>query len=586
MACATESAHPPATSETTDVKDGSPTWEEFRANPPVTWKEFRSQVHRETFAPYPFIVDGDIALYDEAALRNHYEAWLADAYAGMSSSGSALTVRNILGADILWSGSQKNSLTYCISNAFGTKKAAVVATMGLATRSWSDRVAVKFSYRFDQDAACTSTNNNVIFNVTPTTSTSFFALSFFPDDARANRQLLISDDAFTTNSGGRDFQGILRHETGHILGFRHEHIHITCTGEGEVNDQGKLDSRQVTSYDVNSVMHYPQCRPSGTGGYRQTVLDFSGATSLYGNAGRTADLLWRNANTGILQMWLMSGGTILSTPQLQFAEPAEWHIEGMADFDGDGKSDILWRNINTGVLQMWLMSGGTILSTPQLQFAEPPEWQVQGVADFDGDGKSDILWRNSNTGVVQMWLMSGGAILSTPQVPPTRTADWHIEGTADFNGDGKSDILWRNLNTGVLQMWLMSGGTVSSSPQLQFAEPPEWQIQGLTDFDGDGKSDILWRNLNTGVLQMWLMSGGTILSTPQLQFAEPAEWHIERTRDFDGNGKSDILFRNLNTGVLQMWLMSGGTILSTPQLQFSEPSEWQIQGAADFDGPP
>lgn len=250
-------------------------WEEFQAQPPVTWEAFRAATPRELSAPNRFIVDGDIPIADEQQLRAHYDEWLAQEYAALIEGGSALSVLTALGADVLQPEEQRHNLSYCISDAFGTRKAAVVTALGLATQSWSDRVAVTFVYKPDQDATCTSSNNNVLFNVSPV-SASYFAAAFFPDNSRASRQLLITTSAFTTTAGGRDFQGILRHETGHILGFRHEHINIVCTGEGPA------DSRIVNSYDVNSVMHYPQCRPSGTGGYRQTELDFSGAASLYG----------------------------------------------------------------------------------------------------------------------------------------------------------------------------------------------------------------------------------------------------------------------------------------------------------------
>ena len=418
-ACATEGA--PSLSET----GAGNSWDEFRARPPVSWDEFRASAHRQSFAPYPYIVDGDIALYDEQALRRHYDAWLADAYASQAGNGSALTVRNVMGADVIWPSSGRNALTYCISNSFGQNKANVVAALGRATRSWSDHAGVRFIYRPDQDAACTSTNNNVVFNVGPSASPDFFAVSFFPDDARTNRQLLITDAAFTTTAGGRDLQGILRHETGHILGFRHEHIHINCTGESTV------DSRQVTSYDVNSVMHYPQCRPSGTGGYRQTVLDFAGAMSLYGHAARTSDILWRNVSTGAFVEWIMGNGTVASVINL-FTEPPEWQVQGIGDFNGDGTSDILWRNVNTGQFVEWIMANGTVASVITL-FTEPPEWQVQGIGDFNNDGTSDILWRNVSTGEFVEWIMGDGTVASVITLF-TEPPEWQVQGIGNFNG--------------------------------------------------------------------------------------------------------------------------------------------------------
>src|SRR5262249_980188 len=119
---------------------------------------------------------------------------------------------------------------------------------------------------------------SVFFHVMPVPDDGLFARSFFPDDARAERSIGIRPTAFTTTAGGRDFEGILRHELGHTLGFRHEHIWLTPECTSETSDE----ARQVTDYDVDSVMHYPQCRPSGTGGYRQTDSDYRGAVELYG----------------------------------------------------------------------------------------------------------------------------------------------------------------------------------------------------------------------------------------------------------------------------------------------------------------
>jgi hypothetical protein len=55
------------------------------------------------------------------------------------------------------------------------------------------------------------------------------------------------------------------------------------------------------------------------------------------------------------------------------------------------------------------------------------DWHIGGVADFNGDGKSDILWRN-NSGAVAEWNMNGTAIASAGAVAggAVLTADWML----------------------------------------------------------------------------------------------------------------------------------------------------------------
>ncbi|XXX82257.1 M57 family metalloprotease [Sorangium sp. So ce134] len=217
-----------------------------------------------------YIVNGDTPVVDIKHLREFWETHVRD---------GALIVNQSGGSDIVWTTEQRRNLTYCVSTRFGSNYESVVAAMAEATTAWEEVSDVDFIHVESADSSCTSSTSSVLFDVNPVNAGGqYLARAFFPGQSRSTRNVLI--DRTAHNSSQPDLTGILRHELGHTLGFRHEH---TRPESGTCFEDDNW--RALTEYDGASVMHYPQCNGTGDRTLNLTEKDIEGVQSLYGPPG-------------------------------------------------------------------------------------------------------------------------------------------------------------------------------------------------------------------------------------------------------------------------------------------------------------
>jgi serralysin len=227
------------------------------AEPPLSYDEFKERYVTTTTDPdgaEHMMYDWDLPLASEDQVQTLYDAYVA-AKTGGEILSEATVNTNVYGQAVRWNAATAQNLTYCISNAFGARKSAVVSAMATAASAWTSATngRVRYVYQSQYDATCNAASP-VVFDVRPGGSP--YARAFFPGDGRASRNVLIHPATF---DGTFPAAGILRHELGHTLGLRHE-----TTRREAVQKYGRhcfenIYHRALTAYDDYSVMTTPAC---------------------------------------------------------------------------------------------------------------------------------------------------------------------------------------------------------------------------------------------------------------------------------------------------------------------------------------
>lgn len=154
------------------------------------------------------------------------------------------------------------TINYCIMRSSFSSKAlydSAVISMQSAVADWMRYCNIRFQYMSNLDRSninLESAPQNNLFVVRQfNAGGEFIAQAFYPNDPPFKRLLLLENSFFSSPFSKT---GVIRHELGHVLGFRHEHIWSkdeSCKGEDIVQDA--LGAIPYTAYDPYSVMHYP-----------------------------------------------------------------------------------------------------------------------------------------------------------------------------------------------------------------------------------------------------------------------------------------------------------------------------------------
>ena len=177
----------------------------------------------------------------------------------------------------IWDEERRFNLTYCVSDKFKKDKDTMVQAMSAATQAWEEHAHVKFIYLPEHDANCEMSNKDVFFKVRVVNSkhVKYSAKAFFPNYPEDKRRVVFKRRVVQKSSEAK-LNGLTKHELGHVLGFRHEHVH--SENPNECNEIGQWD--YLTDYDTDSIMHYLRC--GGTSGmFVLSEKDKEGARRMY-----------------------------------------------------------------------------------------------------------------------------------------------------------------------------------------------------------------------------------------------------------------------------------------------------------------
>jgi predicted SprT family Zn-dependent metalloprotease len=206
-----------------------------------------------------FVVEGDLLMTEQELRAYIVDKSLGEKVAKPDSAELLVSTHN--GKRDYYKELSQRSLTYAVdrqSFASVQQYNQVVANVKRAGSDWEavcPACGVRFVYQPQFDSGPSHQQVNFIVRRFSDEG-KYIAASFFPHDDPDRRYLNVDPQYFRSDLKPLAV-GILRHELGHVLGYRHEHISDNAPGcAKEKKDENDHQWVALTPYDSKSVMHY------------------------------------------------------------------------------------------------------------------------------------------------------------------------------------------------------------------------------------------------------------------------------------------------------------------------------------------
>ncbi len=278
--------------------------------------------------------------------------------------------------------------------------------------------------------------------------------------------------------------------------------------------------------------------------------------------------------------------------------PATAAVEGVGDFNGDGRDDLILRTHNGIAVVGFSRNSGRFYLHSFRPFhnnfdgrALHPLDRIAGIGDFNGDGRDDLIVRGASGRIGVYRLRSGRLQSLRSWSAGSWVSGWNhrasdtIEGVGDFTGNGRIEFIIRSSwgyaiiggrNSGAFR--LIDTHRFGSVIPRQYSGSSPWttsasdSVLAIADLNDDGKKDIVLRSsTSVGILSIGYTGTLRVRKSYPIGSAVSGGWRwgrrdqIVAVGNFDGLYGEDLLVQN-NWGIGLLTMRNTNTVVYSPTL--------------------